>query len=181
MNTFISMLRGINVSGQKKIKMEDLRALYESLAFTNVQSYVQSGNVVFDSNETNRAALTARIEAQIERSFGYAVSVFIRDGSDFQRIIDGNPFLARETTDLKRLYVTFLYRPVGEAALSALAVPAGSADQFAVADDAIYLYCPDGYGTSKLSNTFFERKLTVPATTRNWNTVNALVAMAAGG
>ncbi len=179
MNTYISMLRGINVAGQKKIKMEDLRALYVSLGFTNVQSYVQSGNVIFDSDEADVAALAPRIEAGIERTFGYSVAVFIRDGDDFRRIIDGNPFVARENVDLKRLYVTFLYQPVAEGALNALAVPASCADEFAAAGNAVYLFCPDGYGTSKLSNTFFERKLAVPATTRNWNSVNALYEMAA--
>lgn len=178
MRTYISMLRGINVSGQKKIKMADLRAMYETLGFANVSSYVQSGNVVFDSVATNRAALAATIEAAIETTFGFAVTVFIRDADDFQRIIDGNPFLARESVDEKRLYVTFLYRLPADDRVSGLAVPAGSLDEFMVASDEVYLHCPDGYGTTKLSNTFIEKKLAVPATTRNWNSVNALYALA---
>jgi len=178
MKTYISLLRGINVSGQKKIVMADLRAMYQALGFVNVASYVQSGNVVFNSAESDPAALMDRIEAQIETTFGFEVTVFLRDADDFRRIIDGNPFLARESVDEKRLYVTFLYRSPADDRISGLAVPAGSPDEFMVASDEVYLHCPDGYGTTKLSNTFFEKKLAVPATTRNWNSVNALYAMA---
>ena len=178
MKTTISLLRGINVSGQKKIKMADLRAMYEALGLANVASYVQSGNVVFDCVETDRAALAATIEAAIETTFGFAVTVFIRDADDLRRIIDGNPFLARAGVDPKRLYVTFLYRSPAEDRLSVIAPPSGSQDEFAIVADEVYLHCPGGYGTSKLSNTFFEKKLAVPATTRNWNSVNALYSMA---
>lgn len=181
MNTYISMLRGINVSGQKKIKMADLRALYEALGFVNVQSYVQSGNVVFDNDETDRTVLAATIEAGIDETFGFQVALFIRDADDFRRIIAGNPFLPRAGIDSKRLYVTFLSSVPPADRVSSTEAPAGSSDEFVVVGDAVYLHCPDGYGNSKLSNTFFERKLAMPATTRNWNTVNALYALAIDG
>ncbi|MEZ4767757.1 MAG: DUF1697 domain-containing protein [Caldilineales bacterium] len=179
MKTWIAMLRGINVSGQKKIKMADLRAMFEAADFSNVQSYVQSGNVVFDAGSQDAATLTVAIEAAIIAAFGFEVSVFLRDADDFRRIIEGNPFLARGNVDPKRLYVTFLNSVPSEGLVNSTEVPAGSADEFAVLGDAVYLHCPDGYGTTRLSNTFFERKLAMPATTRNWNTVNALAEMAA--
>jgi uncharacterized protein (DUF1697 family) len=103
MNTFISMLRGINVSGQKKIRMAELRRLYESLDLVNVKTYVQSGNVVFDSMEQDTSKLAKLIEAQIEQFFGYSVSVFIRDTNDFQRIIASNPFLNERNEDPAKL------------------------------------------------------------------------------
>jgi uncharacterized protein (DUF1697 family) len=181
MKTFISMLRGINVGGQKMIRMETLRGIYEGSGFTNVRTYVQSGNVVFESTEGEAAALTKRIEAQIERSCGYSVSVFIREGRDLQRILTSNPFLRGRNEDPSKLHVTFLYQPPPEPAWSNLKAPGDGPDEFARGEQEIYLFCPNGYGKTKLSNSFFERKLGMPVTTRNWNTVNALYNMAVEG
>ena len=178
MNTFISMLRGINVGGQKKIRMTELKSLYESLDLVNVKTYVQSGNVVFDSTEQDASKLAELIEAQIEQFFGYSVSVFIRDVKDFERIIASNPFLNERNEDLAKLHVTFLYSSPLGLKLSDLAVPNNEGDEFFVGDKEIYLFCPKGYGRTKLSNNYFERKLKVAATTRNWKTVNVLHKMA---
>jgi uncharacterized protein (DUF1697 family) len=172
------MLRGINVSGQKKIRMAELRDLYESLNLVNVETYVQSGNVVFDSTEGDASELAGLIETQIEKSFGYAVPTFIRDASDFQRIIDGNPFLKKRNEEPAKLYVTFLYSSPSDSKLSNLAIPSNETAEFSIGDKEAFLFCPNGYGRTKLSNNFFERKLGVPATTRNWKTVNALHKMA---
>jgi uncharacterized protein (DUF1697 family) len=177
MNTFISMLRGINVSGQKKIRMTELRSLYKSLNLVNVETYVQSGNVVFDSPEQDASKLAKLLEAQIEQSFGYSVPVFIRPPHDFQRLLDSNPFSNARNEDPTKLHVTFLYSPPSESRLSSLEIPNDKADEFFVRDQEIFLFCPNGYGRTKLSNNFFERKLDVSATTRNWKTVNALHKM----
>lgn len=178
MNTFISMLRGINVGGQKKIQMAQLASLYESLGLVNVKTYVQSGNVVFASTKSNASALANLIEAQTRRLWGYSVSVFIRDTNDFQRIIANNPFLNKRSEDPAKLHVTFLYRPPSEAKLGSLGIPNDKGDEFRVGDQEIYIFCPNGYGRTKFSNTFFEKKLGVPATTRNWNTIIALSKIA---
>mgnify|MGYP003383391503 CR=1 FL=1 len=178
MKTYISMLRGINVGGHKKIKMADLRAMYQALGFSNVASYVQSGNVVFDSLESDSAALTTTIETHIETTFGFPVSVFIRDADDFRRIIDGNPFAARENVNPARLFVTFLNQPLSEATTDVLVVPPDSNDEFVVAGDVIYLFCPNGSGRSKLAAAISGNKLRTPSTTRNWNTILALYSMA---
>lgn len=178
MNTFISMLRGINVSGQKKIRMEELRNLYQSLNLVNVETYVQSGNVVFDSTWPDASELAGLIEAQIEGSFEYSVPVFVRNTHDFQRIVHGNPFLNERDEDPAKLYVTFLYNTPSESRLSSLAIPDNETSEYSIGEDEIFLFCPDGYGRTKLSNSFFERKLGVLATTRNWKTVNALYKMA---
>jgi uncharacterized protein (DUF1697 family) len=178
MRTFISMLRGINVSGQKNIRMAELKSLYQSLGLLNVETYVQSGNVIFESAERNVSKLAALIEAQIAQSFGYAVSVFIRDTKDFQRIVTGNPFLTERDEDPTKLHVTFLYGLPSKSQLRNLDVPKDTTDEFVVKGKEIFLYCPNGYGRTKLSNNFFEKKLGMPATTRNWKTVNALHQMA---
>lgn len=177
MSAYISMLRGINISGQKKVRMAELQRLYATLGLANVQTYVQSGNVIFDSPEPDTTRLKELIEAQIEAAFGYQVSVFIRDAEDFRRIIDGNPFLNQRNEDPDKLHVTFLYRSPSPAAWDALKIPESETDEFARGEEEIYLFCPNGYGRTKLSNSFFERKLGVPATTRNWRTVNALYEM----
>jgi uncharacterized protein (DUF1697 family) len=181
MSTFISMLRGINVGGQKKIRMETLRGIYEELGFTNVRTYVQSGNVVFESTEQDQVVLVKRIEAHIEQTCGYAVEVFIRQAHELQRILAGNPFLNDRNEDPSKLYVTFLYQPPPEDGWRKLTPPSGTPDEFAPGKMAIYLLCPNGYGKTKLSNSFFERKLGLPTTTRNWNTVNALYKMTVEG
>ncbi len=158
--------------------MTELRSLYEALNLVNVETYLQSGNVVFDSPEQDASKLAQLIEIQIEHIFGYSVSVFMRETSDFQRIIDTNPFSNERNEDPTKLHVTFLYRLPAEAKLSRLDNSNNGVDEFFVGDKEIFLFCPTGYGRTKLSNNFFERKLSVPATTRNWKTVNALHKMA---
>ena len=152
--------------------------MYESLNLVNVETYLQSGNVVFDSIEQDISKLVELIEAQIEKSYGYAVPVFIRDINDFQRIIERNPFLNKKTEDLAKLHVTFLYTSPPESMLSNLSIPKNDTDEFSIGDREIFLFCPNGYGRTKLSNSFFERKLDMRTTTRNWKTVNALLKMA---
>lgn len=174
MNTLISLLRGINVSGQKRLLMADLKALYEALGFEQVITYVQSGNVIFDSPDADHLVISARIEMGIQQSFGYQVPVFIRDRLDFQRIIQANPFTHRQEVDPERLYVTFLSAPPAETLLSNLDTPAGMMDEFIANGNEIYLYVPGGYGRTILSNNYFEKKLGQVATTRNWKTVKTL-------
>jgi uncharacterized protein (DUF1697 family) len=175
MQTYISMLRGINVSGQKKIRMADLKIAYESLGLVNVQTYVQSGNVVFESDEKDITKLRRSIETQIEKSFGFSVPVLIRTAGEFKRIIENHPFKNEEPI---RVLVTFLYEHPEPSKLDDLRDYKDKVDHFAIGEQEIYLFCPGGYGKTKLSNTFFEKKLEVIATTRNWKSVNALYQMA---
>ena len=173
----ISLLRGINVSGQKTVRMPELKTLYESLGFSHVATYLQSGNVVFDCAFPEASTAAASIEKAIEGRFGFKVSVLIRSGDDFGRIIDGNPFLTQRNEDPERLYVTFLSDSPPAGALKSLETPIDTTDEYFLSGKEVYLFCPDGYGRTKLSNSFFERKLKVAATTRNWKTVNALRTM----
>jgi uncharacterized protein (DUF1697 family) len=179
-NTYISMLRGINVSGQKMIKMIELKALYESLRLTNVATYIQSGNVVFQSKSNDPISLGTSIEKAIEKTFGFAVSVVLRRPSDFRRIINKCPFSQIEMADERRLCVVVLKSQPASSHIKAMrAAAAKSEDRYAIAGNEIYLYCPNGFGKTLLSNTFFEKQLKVTATSRNWRTVQALLAMSA--
>jgi uncharacterized protein (DUF1697 family) len=178
MKAFISMLRGINVGGQKTIRMEELRSLYEELGFDHIRTYVQSGNVVFNSAEQEAAKLAKRIEEHIKQSYGFSVPVFMREAHDLERILANNPFLKGRNEDPSKLHVSFLYKAPEGIDWSNLNIQHDEADEFSIGEQEIYLFCPNGYGKSKLSNTMFERKLNMLLTTRNWNTVNALYSMA---
>jgi uncharacterized protein (DUF1697 family) len=178
MPTFISLLRGINVSGQKQIRMDDLRLAYEKLGFTHVRNYVQSGNIIFNSAETDPVQLAEQIQAQIGRTFGFSTPVILRRVSELEVLLVNNPFLNDRQADLKSLHVTFLSTAPAESARTALKNPSTTSDEFFLAGHEVYVFCPDGYGRTKLNNTFFEKKLGVSATTRNWKTVNALYQMA---
>jgi uncharacterized protein (DUF1697 family) len=181
MTTSISLLRGINVGGQKRLRMETLRQIYSDLGFSNIRTYVQSGNVVFESSAIDRSALVEKIEVKIEQTCGYHVEVFVRQANEIQRILEGNPFLTYRNEDPGKLHITFYYQSPSETSLAKLTAPVGITDEFALAEMAVYLFCPNGYGKTKLSNSFFERKLGILVTTRNWNTVNALYKMAVKG
>ena len=178
MSIFISLLRGINVGVQKRLRMETLREIYTELGLTWVRTYVQSGNVVFESTEQDPSNLVRRLEAKIEGTCGYSVKVFIKQVPALQDILAGNPFLKDRNEDPSKLHVTFLYRTPSEPWWSELLPPRDTTDEFARGKLVIYLFCPGGYGKSKLSNSYFERKFGMPVTTRNWNTVNALYKMA---
>jgi uncharacterized protein (DUF1697 family) len=141
----------------------------------NVQTYVQSGNVVFDTLEQDIAKLRKSIETQIETGLGISVPVLIRSADDFLRIIESHPF---KHEDPARVLVTFLHEHPNQSNLDDLSHYEDKVDKFAIGEQEIFLFCPGGYGRTKLSNTFFEKKLGVIATTRNWKTVNALYQMA---
>lgn len=179
MSTFISILRGINVSGQKRILMRDLRELFEKLDFKQVQTYIQSGNVVFENNtQTPNSELAMRIEKAIEKEFNFHVPTIIRSKEELERIISSNPFLKDRSIDLKKLHVTFLSEVPTKENAENIVKTDFLPDQFVIKDKNIFLHIPENYGVTKLSNSFFERKLKVTATTRNWNTLNKLLEMA---
>jgi uncharacterized protein (DUF1697 family) len=174
MHTYISILRGINVSGQKKIIMADLVKLYEDLGFTDVKTYIQSGNVVFNSTKkVSNSMLVKQIETKINEIYGFLVPVIIRTVDDLSKIIASNPF-KNETSE--NLYITFLSNLPNSNHLENLTELNYLLDEFIVIEKEIYLNV-SSYGTTKLSNSFFENKLKVTATTRNWNTVNKLLAI----
>lgn len=175
MNTYISLLRGINVSGQKKVSMAELKKLYESLGFKSVSTYIQSGNVVFQYPDTNTTKLTGRIEAKIKQYFKFDVSVLIRTKNEFQAVIENNPF---RNKDSHKLHVTFMSDISSRIQTDEINKLKEKSEGFSIHDKQIYLFCPNGYGKSKLSNTFFERKFKVTATTRNWKTVSTLCDIA---
>lgn len=172
------MLRGINVGGHKKIKMEVLKQLYLELGYTNVQTYIQSGNVIFKTKDTDSANLEKRISKQILKVTGFEVPVLVLKLEELKRTIANNPFTLDSTKDAASFHVTFLSATPDAISVEKLESAYYGGDQFELQDKIIYVYCPTGYGSTKLTNTFFENKLKVTATCRNWKTVNELVRLA---
>jgi len=166
------------VSGRKKIRMEELKALYESLSLRDVKTYIQSGNVVFSCPGSRAGDVRGEIERAIERTFGFQAAVIVRTREEFERVIRNNPFTKKRKEDIAKLYVTFLSEIPAALSIEALENFRGGPDEFHVAGKEVYVFCSGGYGRTRFNNTFFEKKLGVAATTRNWKTMNALFALA---
>jgi len=177
MSNYISLLRGINVSGQKKIKMADLRAHYEAIGFTEVQSYIQSGNVLFKSSINDESAIAKKIANKIKKEYGFDVPILITTKKSLKKIISKNPFAKKADVDIKKLYVTFMAELPNKALSKTLQAHEDPNDEIIIDKQIIYIHYANGAGRTKLTNNFFERKLKVQCTTRNWRTVNKLFEM----
>ncbi len=175
MATYVAMLRGINVGGRAAVPMADLAALFGELGYEDVRTYIQSGNVVFRTAHGARG-LAAVIEARIAEGLGLPVKVVLRTGAQLAAVLAGNP-LDDGTRHGKSLHVTFLATPPAPAKARALDPGAHLPDEFRVVGREVYVHCPNGYGRTKCTNAYFERALGVVATTRNLNTVSALVRL----
>jgi uncharacterized protein (DUF1697 family) len=180
MHTYISLLRGINVGGHKKVLMTDLKKLYEKLGFSQVQTYIQSGNVVFVAPSNAAAHYCQQIEQAIVEQYGFEVSVQVHEASHICAIVQQNPFLPQHSTELDKLLLVFFSQTPSPENLATIDPNTYLPDTFVAQGAAIYLYCPNGYGQSKLTNDFFERKLKLKATTRNQRTAATLCQLAQG-
>ncbi|MNO41801.1 hypothetical protein D3C76_319800 [compost metagenome] len=180
MNTYIALLRGINVGGNKIIKMQALKAMFESLGYGRVRTYIQSGNVVFESGESAGAELEAAISAGIRDTFGFDVSVIIRTLEELEAAIAANPFELPAQEDYKRLYVSFLAKAPSEEALEKLRPYADGADKLCVIGKELYTLYEVSVSQSSLFKVPLDKLLGTSITARNWNTVNKLAAMGRG-
>ncbi|MEX0591528.1 MAG: DUF1697 domain-containing protein [Xanthobacteraceae bacterium] len=175
MPVYIAMLRGVNV-GRNSLKMDRLREICGELGFKNAKTYVQSGNIVFEAKgEPSRWC--GKLEHALATEVRLPVSIVVRTPAEMRAVIARNPFL-RQGIDTTKLHVTFLAKAPGKIARDALARIATNGDEHHLSGENIYLHCPSGYGRTKLSNNALEKALGVRATTRNWNTVKALYALA---
>ena len=175
---YIAFLRGINVSGSRLIKMENLRALFEELKFKNVKTYIQSGNVLFDAKETDDASLNKKIENHLHKYLGFEVTVITRSLTEIGEVIKQNPFPKIEINEDVQLYVSFLPE-IPESKQSALLLAAANEyEKFIIINREVYCLCSKkADGTRLFSNTLVEKKLKLPATTRNWATVNKVLTL----
>jgi uncharacterized protein (DUF1697 family) len=154
--------------------MAELRNLLDHHGLKEVQTYIQSGNLVFKSDLTKQQVVTTIAES-ILKHFGFEVPVLVLTSNEIAAVINRNPY---KKDDLTRLHVTFLAEGPSKEKLHALPASPNPREKYQVKDLAIYVYCPDGYGRTKINNNFFEKKLMVSATTRNWKTCMKLSEMA---
>ncbi|MFK7749364.1 MAG: DUF1697 domain-containing protein [Kordia sp.] len=168
---YIAILRGINVSGSKKLPMAELRELLAKLGFENIQTYIQSGNVVFKSSQKDQEKIGSQIAEAIKKQYDYEVPVLVKTIAQWKTAIVNNPFTEE---DISKQAITFLASIPEETTIDI----DGKGDQFKIVHSEVYLYCPNGFGRSKLSNNLFERKLKTQATTRNWRTIYKLLDLA---
>jgi uncharacterized protein (DUF1697 family) len=178
MKTHVALLRGINVSGKKLVKMEHLRGIFESLEFQNVKTYIQSGNVIFDTKKEAAELICDKIEKELEKVLGFDVPVIIRTLVELEDSIKNNPFDSADSSE-KDGYTTYLSSKPSDQAIDKIAAYKSDTDELRIVNREAYLLCPNkGYGETIYSNTFLEKKLGVSATTRNWKTINAIINMA---
>ena len=178
MPIYIAMLRGINIGPHKRIKMERLRSSFAGLGFDSVQTYIQSGNVVFKAGRASASNLCKKIEGQLIADFGFQVSVILRTSEEMEKIVRGNPLLKEKGVDPAKLHVAFLSEAPASAALAKLSALTLAPDRVRFLDKELYLYFPNGTSGSSLWKHPLDRVLSVVTTTRNWNTVSQLYAMA---
>ena len=177
METYIALLRGINVSGQKMIRMEELKRVLGELDMKRITTFIQSGNILFESRKNDPAGLAADIGGKILEHFGFVVPVVIRTINELREISQNNPFLPDVHKDTEKMHVTFLSGKPDKVLENKIKEFQFLPEEFVLNQKEVYLYCPEGYGRTKLNNQFFENKLKVTATTRNWKTVGTLVTL----
>lgn len=177
MPIYIAMLRGVNVGGHKA-PMAELKAMCENLGLVEVRTYIQSGNVIFKAGKGSPATLCGKIETRFHKEFGFSSPVILRTPEEMKDAIGKNPFLTEKGIDVSRLHITFLAQLPSKDAAKKVEALKSPPDQLRVVGREIYLYCPEGYGNTKLHNNALEKAVGVAATTRNWNTVNKLWEMA---
>ena len=179
MTKYISILRGINVGGNRKILMKDLKVLFEKMGLSKVETYIQSGNVVFESDQKlSTADLEVKIQQAITETFGFDVPVIVRTADEWAKSIGNNPFGKENDADINRLHLTCLKDVPSAELLEKIKMFQFLPDRYEIIGKDVFIFCASGYGTSKLTNPFFESKLKVKATTRNWKTVMKLNEMA---
>jgi len=175
---FIAILRGINVGTGRKVPMADLKKLCGNLGLLNVQTYIQSGNMVFELVQPEpHSELEVRLQQAFTEAFGFDIPVLVRTADEWDESITKNPFLKEENVDIDRLHLTCLKEIPSPELLEKIKTFQYLPDRYEIIAKDVFIFCAAGYGTSKLVNSFFESKLKTPATTRNWKTVMKLYEM----
>lgn len=174
MKTYIALLRGINVAGHKKIPMAELRALLEKSGMTNVQTYIQSGNVIFQSPENEIKKLEETIKKSLLNHFGFEVPVLVRTRQELLSIFNNCPFSEAQKEES---YFIILSKIPKKDMIKEASQKTYPNDVYAIINDCIYLICANGYGRAKFNLGYFENKLKVNATARNYKTMIKLLAL----
>jgi uncharacterized protein (DUF1697 family) len=167
------------MTGHNSIKMTDLLTLYKNLGYYDAESYIQSGNVVFSiSDDAAGSDICINIEKAIHERFNYDIAVLIRTIEEMRKIVSVNPFLTKEKFDASKMAVLFLSEKPANSQIEKVRDINYPPDEFRIIEKEIFIYCPNGFGRTKLYTNFFERKMSVTGTARNWRTVNKLLDIA---
>ena len=177
MTRFVSLVRGINVGGHQSVRMDALKELHESLGLQEVQTYIQSGNVVFTSNDADVTKVQQDIENGFAQKFGFQVKVMVRTADEFNVMIENNPFQNQPMKESKWVIAMFLASHPISTAQEDIQKTYTGLEELHIIGQEVYIYYPEGIGRSKLTNVFLEKKLKTMGTARNWNTVLRLQKM----
>jgi uncharacterized protein (DUF1697 family) len=178
MPVLISMLRGVNVGGHNRIKMDALRGLYESLKLEDPRTYVQSGNVIFRSKEKNLPALAKKIQNAVEREFGFPPEIILRTVNEMRQVLDTHPFANRRDIEPSQLLITFLTAEPGPNAHAALLNLKNHPEELHLKGRELYIHFPNGVGKSKLPWSSVEKLLKITGTARNLNSAAKMLEIA---
>ncbi|WP_298121880.1 DUF1697 domain-containing protein [Flavobacterium sp.] len=176
----LALLRGINVSGHNMIKMEALKTTLEAIGFTNVVTYIQSGNVFVETEEESGFGVGFKIKQEIFKTFGHEVPVIVIGKNDLELCFKNNPFLKQKDVDIKKLYVAFISKELSSSAINELKISQFKPDEAVIDGNRIFIKYDIGAGKTRLDQKYIEKKLNVTATIRNWNTVTKLLEMYEG-
>ncbi len=171
---YVALLRGINVGGKAKLPMKELSAIFEGCGATGVRTYIQSGNVVFESDDAE--GCVAGVTKGIGAKYGYPGRIVLRSGEEMRECYAGNPFRKAGVAEAA-LHVYFLGDLPEKGAVKGLDAGRSAPDEFVVKGREIYLFLPDGMARTKLTNAYFDSRLKTFCTARNWGTVGKLVGM----
>lgn len=176
MKTYIALFRGINVGGHNKLPMKELRALLGNLGYQNTDTYIQTGNVVFQTQENNKEEISDKISSGVEKNYGFKPGVLLLELEEMEKAIAGNPFPEAEA-EHKSLHLIFLASTPKDPDLKSLENIKKDSERFVLKGKVFYLHAPDGIGRSKLAGKT-EKSLGVSMTGRNWRTVQKIMMMA---
>jgi uncharacterized protein (DUF1697 family) len=172
---YVAFLRAINVGGHV-VKMDDLRRFFVALGFANVETFIASGNVIFDTKSRDTRSLERKIEKHLAKSLGYEVTTFVRAISELSPIADHGLFSAAELARATTVHVGFLQVVPPQSAIQKLISVESDVDSFKIRDRELYWLCRTSFSDSKFSGTRLEKFLGMPTTLRNVNTVKRLAA-----
>lgn len=178
MNKYVAFLRAVNVGGHNKIKMNDLKKLFISIGYKNVETVIQSGNVIFESSEKDMKAVTNKIEKKLNEFMKKEIKVFIRTHSELAKIVKENPFGKTKADDVVRTYVFFLYEEPGDKVKIPFVSTMGDVNVFKIIDLQIFMIVKKIPGKASSPNDLIEKNFGVSVTARNWNVVCKIVEIA---
>lgn len=177
MNTYLLLLRAINVSGHNLIKMNDLQEILLNAGFQNIITYIQSGNVIVNTNLNNKATIGFLVQQEIFKKWGFDVPVLVFEKAEIEMALQNNPFINTENIESKKLYFAFISKQLNEQAIHDLKISQVKPDEAKIFNNIIFLKYENGAGKTKLENKYIEKKLNVYCTIRNYNTIKTLFEM----